>query len=156
MATVERGGWLILNTCDKDFSSCPWLTSSRMTPKLCPSAQDPAVKNVIWYLCLKLLFIFNTLNLKLEVVKLFQVYRDRNPKEKEKFKVIELYIATRNNLICFISPFYCPSTTVSVCVKVPSFFFMKLLLPQAKPLRTGVSSGPECWRIQRAFYQHHN
>ena len=52
------------------------------------SRPSQAVKNVIWYLHLKLAFIFNTLNLKLEVVKLFQVYRDRNP--KEKFKVIEL------------------------------------------------------------------
>lgn len=36
-------------------------------------------------------FYFNALNLKLEVVKLFQVYRDRNPKKEEDgFKVIEL------------------------------------------------------------------
>lgn len=42
---------------------------------------QPNCQNVIWYRCFKLAFIFNALNLKLEVVK-FQVFRERNTKEK--------------------------------------------------------------------------
>lgn len=90
MAIVAGEGLLILNIDDKETLSIFIIHLQRNDLEVVPFSSRPshAVKNVIWYLCLKLVFIFNTLNLKLEVVKLFQIYRDRNT--KEEFKVIEL------------------------------------------------------------------
>lgn len=102
-------------------------------PEVVPfsSKSSQAVKNVIWYLCLKLVFIFNVLNLKLEVVKLFQVYRDRNPKEKKSSKSLNFKLPQGIIWFSLSSPFtVLPRVSASVWKFLMCFFMILYYSPK--------------------------
>lgn len=62
-------------------------------------------------------------------------------------------MATRNNLIFFISPFSCPSRSFGFCVKVPAVsLYDTELFPKAHPDCVGTFNGPECTRIKVMFF----
>lgn len=125
-----------------------------MTEKLVPFSSRPSqtVKNVIWYLCLKLVFIFNTLNLKLEVVKFFQVDRDRNPKEKRSSKSLNFTLPPGIIWFSLSSPFtVLPPISASV-LKFSACFFVKLYYSPKLLSLASVQSGPEGVRIKVTFF----
>ena len=121
------------------------------------SRPSQAVKNVIWELHLKLVFIFNALNLKLEVVKLFQVYRDRNPKEKTGSKSLNFKLPPEIIWFSLSYPFtVLPPLSASVWEFLVCFFMKLFYSPKLLSSTSLLSMVQKVWESRELFSQPHD